>query len=113
MVRDGPNAGWPAKRVAALVLTLGLAALGMYAWRAGGSGGDGHRALPLLCVGVALGLLYVAKGGSLPPLVRRRGGAGITDDHDPRNLPRKLYLPVLLGVILLAAAAYYAYAPGR
>ena len=108
MSKKGPNRGWPAKRVAALVLTLALAALGVYiVWA-----GTGVGTLLPLGIGVALGLLYTARGGSLPDWAYRLShrhrlrGTGITADDDPSNLPPKVYLPILLAAVAIAAALY-------
>lgn len=111
-----PSAGWQPKRVAALMLSLALAGLGVRAWHEGVADA---RIYFLVVGGVILGLLYTVRGGSLPPWVYRvgqsdwAGGTGITPDDDPRNLPPRLYLPILLFVIVAAAAAVYYYYPGR
>jgi hypothetical protein len=109
-----PSGGWPAKRVAALVLTLALATLAMYTWRAGT--GDSHVLL-MMSFSVVLGALYVIRGGSLPSFMYRNshwaGGTGIAADDDPGNISPKVYLPILLIVIVAAAALYYFYGPTR
>jgi hypothetical protein len=96
---------WPAKRVAALVLTVGLVALAAYSVAQGTIG-----AVPLLAIGIALGALYVWRGGSLPEwayrMRTRGGGRAIRRDDDPSNIPAKVYLPILAGVILLAVLAF-------
>lgn len=81
---------WPAKRIAALLLTLTLVGLGLYTWRAGV--GD-RQTLVLLGFGSAWGLLYTIRGGSLPPLIYKLGEGKITADDDPSNLSPKFYLP--------------------
>lgn len=103
---DGPTpppAGWPPKRVAALLLTLGLAAIGAWSLSQGILG-----ALPLLVMGILLGATYVRRGGSLPDWAHRgRGSPSITRDDDPSNLPATVYPPILLGVLLLAALLFF------
>jgi hypothetical protein len=100
-----PKADWPVTRVAALVLTLGLVALAVYSLIQGTFG-----VVPLLAIGIALGALYVWRGGSLPEwayrMRTRAGVRSITRDDDPSNIPAKVYLPILAGVILLALLAF-------
>ena len=104
---------WPLNRLLALLLTIVLAGLAIYAWLVGPRD---RRALWLLAVGVILGLVYTIRGGSLPPFVHRisgshwAGGNAITEDDDPRNLSPKIYLPILLLVVLAAAALVWNYA---
>ena len=99
------NANWPARRFGALGLTLGLVAILAYSLSQGSLG-----TLPVLASGIVLGALYVWRGGSLPEWAdrfgNRRGGASITRDDDPGNIPPKVYLPILLGVLLLAALIF-------
>ena len=102
-----PPGGWPPRRVAALVLTLGLAGIAAYSLSQGILG-----TLPVLVLGIVLGTTYVWRGGSLSDWAYRigtgrRGGRSITRDDDPSNLPAKVYLPVLLGALLLAALLFY------
>ena len=101
-----PDVHWPAKRVAALVLTLGLVGIAAYSLAQGILG-----TLPVLGMGIVLGALYVWRGGSLPEWAyrirnKRRGEYAITRDDDPSNLPARLYLPILLCVLLLAALIF-------
>jgi hypothetical protein len=105
----GNTTAWPAKRLAALLLSLLLAALGLYLWR---TGADLHT-VGSLALAVTLGLLYTVRGGSLPPLVHRLYGHALTPDDDPRNLPAKLYLPILLIALAAAAGAFYFLGPKR
>jgi len=100
----------PSRRVAVLLLTMMLAGLAIYVWRA--KVGD-QRVLWLLGTGIGLGVIYTIRGGSLPPWVYRLGGGRITDDDDPRNLSPKVYLPVLLAVIVVALLLYLHYASGN
>ena len=100
----------PLRRAAVLVLTLMLSCLAIYVWRA--KVGD-QRVLFLLSTGILLGVVYTIRGGSLPLWVHRIGGNKITNEDDPRNLSPKLYLPVLLAVIVVAALLYLRYAGHR
>jgi hypothetical protein len=102
--------GWPAKRVAALILTVALIGLGAYAWE---TGVRDKQALSLMCVGTVLGLLYTVRGGSLPAIVHWVFGDKLTADDGPRNLPARIYLPILLAVVVAAVAAYYFFGPRR
>src|SRR5438270_831854 len=87
------------KRLVVFIVTLCLVGLALYSWR----GGVGDRSTRyLLCIGVALGLLYIVRGGSLPPLVYKFSGGSLTSDDAPGNLSPKVYLVVLLAVILAA-----------
>ena len=110
MADTTPRKFWPPKRVAALVLTLVLCGLAIYRWHV--PAGD-QNPLPLLCMGIVLGTIYTIRGGSLPDFIHRAshsrfvGGTGIHADDDPRNLPLKIYLPILLAVIAAAALAYF------
>jgi|SRR6266478_4942136 len=99
----------PLRRVAVFLLTMLLAGLAIYTWRANVGN---RRVLLLLAIGIVMGLIYTVRGGSLPPWLYRRGGGKITEDHDSRNLSPKVYLPVLLAVILLAAVLYHLCAGG-
>lgn len=100
----------PGKRAAVLGLTILLAGLGVYAWWAGV--GD-RRMAGLLASGVVLGALYSARGGSLPAFVYRFYGSKLTRDDDRRNLSPKVYLPILLGAVVVAWAIYFWWAPKR
>jgi hypothetical protein len=107
MAETPPMSRWPARRVAALVLTLALVAVGGWSVANGIIG-----TLPVLLIGIALGVTYVVRGGSLPQWVywmgkSRYGVRRITPDDDPSNLPWRVYLPVLLGMLLLAALVFY------
>ena len=72
MAESIPPVGWPPKRLAALVLTLGPVATSAYSLSQGIIG-----TLPVLAMGVVLGSMYVWRGGSLPDwgyrLSNRRG----------------------------------------
>ena len=98
MTNGAKKRRWPGQRLAALLLSVSLMALGVYSLAAGVRE---YRVLLWLGTGTFLGLLYVVRGGTLPEVVyrlsRRFGeGAGITRDDDPQNLPAKMYLLVLL-----------------
>ena len=113
MAESDPKKTWPARRIAALLLTTALLALLLYTLVVGV--GDSRTRL-LLGVGIVLGAMYTIRGGSLPPFMSQSdwsGGTGITADDDPRNLSPKLYLPILLAVVLLAAFLYYFCGPRR
>ena len=99
---------WPRQRIAAAILTLALAAIALHTWR---NHGD-RNTLILLVLGVGLGVLYCVRG-SLPSHVYRRSEGRLTSDDDEHNLPVGVYLPILLIVLALAAAAYYFYGPKR
>ena len=115
MIDEESRQPWPPKRTAALVLTLALAALGIYVWRHEGD----LNTLWLLCVGVVLGALYTLRGGTLPAFIHRSSeshwlsNSPITADDDPRNLSPKLYLPILGAAVLIAALFYLHFRHGR
>ena len=98
------------KRLVVLTLTLGLTAVLIYMWFA--DVGD-LKTAGYLAFGIVLGLTYTIRGGSLPESIYEIseshwiGGTGITTDDDPRNISPKVYLPILLAAILLAAALFY------
>lgn len=103
---------WPGKRLAALVLTAGLAALVVYSLI---SGTGNIESRILLGVGIVLGTLYLVRGGSLPDSIHTIstshwfGGTGINAADDPSNLSPKVYLPILITVILIASALFFRY----
>jgi hypothetical protein len=99
----------PLRRAAVLLLTMLLACVAIYVWQA--KVGD-QRVLFLLSTGIVLGVIYTIRGGSLPQWLHRLGGGKITKDDDPRNLSPKVYLPVLLAVIVVAALLYLHYTGG-
>ncbi|ELP31401.1 hypothetical protein RBSWK_04671 [Rhodopirellula baltica SWK14] len=59
----------------------------------------------VLGFGVTLGSLYTAFG-RLPDWIVENSGGSITDDDDPSNVSARVYLPILLGVILIAFAVF-------
>jgi hypothetical protein len=89
-------------RIAAGILSVVLSAL--LGWAIVAGVGD-LRSRILLGVGVALGALYTAFG-RLPDWIRDRTGGTITDDNDPSNIPPRVYLPIILGAILVAVGAF-------
>ncbi len=91
-----------AKRIAAVILTLVLSAL--LGWSIFAGVGD-LRTRIILCVGIALGLLY-ATMGRLPAWILDLADGRITDDDDPSNIPPRVYLPILFGVIAIAVIGF-------
>ena len=59
------------------------------------------RVLVLLGIGAVLGLVY-AVSGELPEWIIRYSGGKITADDDSANISPRTYLPILLGVVVLA-----------
>lgn len=98
-----------ARMVAAVLVTLGLAALAVHVWR---NKPVNREIFGMLLTGVVVGTTYVLRGGSLPTWVTRFSDDKLAADDDPRNLSPKLYLPILLAAIAAAAVLYYRYAPG-
>ena len=91
-----------ANRVAAGILSLALLAL--LVWTTIARVGDLHTRI-VLAVGIVLGSLYTVLG-RVPTWIVHHSGGSITDDDDPSNLSPRVYLPILFGVFLLAAAAF-------
>ncbi len=89
-------------RIAAGILSVVLSAL--LGWAIVAGGGD-LRTRILLGGGVALGVLYTAFG-RVPDWIRDRIGGTITDDDDPSNISPRVYLPIILGAILVAVGAF-------
>jgi uncharacterized membrane protein YqgA involved in biofilm formation len=103
-----------ARRIIVLLLSIALIGMGIHAWQ---SGTGDPRLLFLLATGAVLGFVY-AIFGRLPKWNYRASkmhwiGGGINEQSDPSNLSAKLYLPLLLGVILIAAALCYFFLPRR
>lgn len=63
------------------------------------------RTWVVLGSGVTQGSLYTAFG-RLPDWIVENSGGSITDDDDPSNVSARVYLPILLGVILIAFAVF-------
>ena len=89
-------------RIASGVLTLVL--LTLLGWSVFAGVGD-VRTWFMLGVGAALGGLYTAFG-QLPDWIIGYSGGSITEDDDPANISARIYLPILLGVIVLAVLAF-------
>ena len=89
-------------RVAAGILSLVLSAL--LGWSIVAGVGD-LRTRIILGGGVALGVLYTAFG-RVPDWIRDRTGGTLTDDDDPSNISPRVYLPIILGAILVAIGAF-------
>ena len=85
---------------------LSLVLLALLGWCIFAGVGD-VRTWAFLGVGVILGGLYTAFG-RLPHWIADYSGGSITDDDDPANISPRVYLPILLGVIVIAAAAFFA-----
>lgn len=90
------------KRIASGVLSLVL--LTLLGWCVVARVGD-LRTWVVLGSGVTLGSLYTAFG-RLPDWIVENSGGSITDDDDPSNVSARVYLPILLGVILIAFAVF-------
>lgn len=90
------------KRIASGVLSLVL--LTLLGWCMVARVGD-LRTWVVLGFGVTLGSLYTAFG-RLPDWIVENSGGSITDDDDPSNVSARVYLPILLGVILIAFAVF-------
>ena len=58
----------------------------------------------ILAAGGALGSLYSVLG-RLPDGIVENSGGFITDDDDPSNISPVVYLPIVLGAILIAVIA--------
>ena len=54
---------------------------------------------------MVLGGIYTAFG-RLPDWIADYSGGSITEDDDPANISPRVYLPILLGVIVIAAATF-------
>jgi hypothetical protein len=90
------------KRIASGVLSLVL--LTLLGWCVVTRVGD-LRTWVVLGFGVTLGSLYSAFG-RLPDWIVENSGGSITDDDDPSNVSARVYIPILLGVILIAFAVF-------
>ncbi|MCC6507774.1 MAG: hypothetical protein IT423_01605 [Pirellulaceae bacterium] len=55
----------------------------------------------ILAMGVTFGSLYTALG-RLPDWMVNFSRGTITDDEDPANISPRVYLPIILGAILVA-----------
>lgn len=86
------------KRIVAGVLTLAL--LTLLGWSVFAGFGDFPTWI-MLGFGAALGGLYTAFG-RLPDWIVDHSGGSITEDADPSNIAPRVYVPILLGVIVVA-----------
>jgi hypothetical protein len=86
------------KRGVVLILAIVLATLGLYSWA---SGLAPPRILWIIGFGVILAGIYVVRG-SLPEFIHRF--ADINRDDDPTNLLPRVYLPIVIAALLVAAA---------
>ncbi len=91
----------PTNRIVAGILSIILLAL--LGWSVFVGVGD-VRTKVMLGAGATVGLLYTA-WGRLPAWMVDYSGGGITADDDPSNLSPRVYLPILLGVIVVAVIA--------
>ena len=89
-------------RIAAVALSVVLVAL--LSWSILAGVGD-IRTRIILGVGVLLGLLYAAIG-HVPDWIVDYSGGSITNDDDPSNISPRVYLPILLGVVVVAVTTF-------
>lgn len=82
--------------------SLSLLLLTLLGWSIFAGVGD-LRTWIVLGIGAVLGLLYSIVG-RLPNWIVDLSGGSITEDDDPSNLSPRVYLPILLGVIVVAVA---------
>lgn len=87
-----------AKRIAVGLLSLVLIII--LFWSIFTGVGD-VRLQIILAVGIILGLLYTTLG-RLPSWMIALSGGYITADDDPSNISPRVYLPILIGVMLVA-----------
>lgn len=92
------------KRIAAGVLSFVI--LLLLGWTIFAGVGDLHTRV-ILGVGAALGIIYTAIG-RVPGWIAKYSFGGITRDNDPANISPRVYLPILLVVIAIAAIALIA-----
>lgn len=83
---------------------LSLVLLALLGWCIFAGAGD-VRTWTFLGIGVLLGGIYTAYG-RLPDWIADYSGGSITEDDDPANISPRVYLPILLGVIVIAVAAF-------
>jgi hypothetical protein len=89
-------------RIAACILSLVL--LAWLGWSVFAGVGD-IRTWIMLGVGTALGALYPVFG-RLPDWIIEYSGGSITDDDDPSNISPRVYLPIILGIIVVAVTVF-------
>jgi hypothetical protein len=88
----------PRKRLIVLILAAAVGGLLYYTWSTGAA--ITTEVLITGCVIVGLALLYVLRG-SLPDAFY---GVLVNRDDDPSNVPPRIYLPILVAALLIAAA---------
>ncbi len=59
----------------------------------------------ILGAGAVLGTVYTV-WGRLPDWIIDHSGGSITHDDDPSNISPRIYLPILIGVIVIAIAVF-------
>jgi hypothetical protein len=91
------------KRIAAGTLSLVLLAL--LIWSIVADVGD-LKTKVLLAVGFVLGSIYTGLG-RIPTWIIDLFSGSITDDDDPSNISPRVYLPIILGVILIGVIVTY------
>lgn len=89
-------------RIVSGILTLVLMTL--LGWSVFAGFGD-VRIWITLGVGAAIGILYTVLG-RLPEWIVDHSGGSITRDQDPTNLAPRIYLPILIGVVVVAVAVF-------
>ncbi len=89
----------PLSRLLAGILAFVL--LGLLAWSIFSGLGD-LKLRVLLGLGVALGVWYSVLG-ELPEWIINSSGGSVTDDDDPSNISPRVYVPILFGVMVVAA----------
>ncbi len=84
---------------------LSIVLLALLGWSIFAGVGD-IRTWIMLGIGSALGVLYAAVG-RLPDWIVDHSGGSITDDDDPSNISPRVYLPILLGIIIVAVVGFF------
>jgi len=92
---------WSRTRIAALTLTLVLVCL--LTWSLATGFGD-FKTRAIILMGIVLGVIYTLQG-KLPEQLIDWSHGRLTADDDPSNISPKVYLPIVLGVIVIAFVA--------
>lgn len=83
------------------LLAADLAGIGVYAWYFD----TGTTALFVnLGIGIVLAVIYLIRGGTLPEILQRR--MHIHREDDPGNISPRVYLPILVVAIIIAALLF-------